>query len=264
MKKLLILLLVLGVASAASAALPVEDFEAKTLGPVVPQGGGIGFTANWADDVLPQVASEVGNQFWRYVRQDTDDDYTSRLFTPLAADTQYTVYLQFRSSQKGGNGADEWGTNTPGGFQLRQDGGPDPLHMKVNQSNNFMLNDGAIMTMDTIPDWYTAGGHTQAEIDDYYENYVGNWADWKFELDLAAQTVDWYWMDNSGNWDHVVQRGMGGAGDVTGVQIDRISLGGYTGLEDISIDYDNFSIVPEPATMVLLGLGGLALIRRKR
>jgi hypothetical protein len=28
--------------------------------------------------------------------------------------------------------------------------------------------------------------------------------------------------------------------------------------------FDNFQLTPEPATMGLLGLGGLALIRRKR
>jgi hypothetical protein len=38
----------------------------------------------------------------------------------------------------------------------------------------------------------------------------------------------------------------------------------YTGDWIGTMDFDNFSIVPEPATIALLGLGGLALIRRKR
>jgi hypothetical protein len=37
----------------------------------------------------------------------------------------------------------------------------------------------------------------------------------------------------------------------------------YTGDWIGTMDFDNFSIVPEPATIALLGLGGLALIRRK-
>jgi hypothetical protein len=38
----------------------------------------------------------------------------------------------------------------------------------------------------------------------------------------------------------------------------------YTGDWIGNMDFDNFSIIPEPATVALLGLGGLALIRRKR
>lgn len=38
----------------------------------------------------------------------------------------------------------------------------------------------------------------------------------------------------------------------------------YTGDWIGNLDFDNLSIVPEPATIALLGLGGLALLRRKR
>jgi hypothetical protein len=258
MKKLLILLLVLGLSSAAWA-YPADDFESpKTVGQLHGQGGGTGFTGNWDGDTTIDVASETDNQFWRYY-SGTDSQGTARLYTPFGGSGgQYEVYIKFRASQKGGNGTDEWQTNSPGHFQLREDGGNDPLHLKLNQSNVFMLNDGGIMSMDTIPDWYTAGGHTQAEIDDYYENYVDNWADWKFELDMDAQTVDWYWMDNSGNWDLVATRGTPAA------SIDRVYLGGKINSTDVTMDFDDFYIVPEPATIMLLGLGGLALIRKRR
>ena len=127
-----------------------------------------------------------------------------------------------------------------------------------------MLNDGNIMGMDDIPDAYTAGFATQEEEDDYFMNYVDQWAPWKFELDLTAGTVDWYWMDNNGAWDLMGSRGMGNAGDVSATTIDRISLGGKINTADVTQDFDDFSITPEPATIMMLGLGGLALIRRKR
>ncbi len=38
----------------------------------------------------------------------------------------------------------------------------------------------------------------------------------------------------------------------------------YTGDWIGDMDFDNFSIIPEPATLALLGLGGLALIRKRR
>ena len=52
----------------------------------------------------------------------------------------------------------------------------------------------------------------------------------------------------------------------TGAQHDD---GGYVGLGSSNhlnrqIEYDNFVTVPEPATLALLALGGLALQRRRQ
>jgi hypothetical protein len=57
---------------------------------------------------------------------------------------------------------------------------------------------------------------------------------------------------------------MGNAGDVSSTAINRVYLGAKCNVADVTIDFDNFAIVPEPATMLMLGLGGIALIRKRR
>jgi hypothetical protein len=53
---------------------------------------------------------------------------------------------------------------------------------------------------------------------------------------------------------------------ISGVSFDSLRLRAY-GPDDngaVSIGFDNVEIVPEPATLVLFGLGGLALLKKRR
>src|SRR5690606_31635510 len=49
-------------------------------------------------------------------------------------------------------------------------------------------------------------------------------------------------------------------GDYFGYRIRQVNGDDYS----IGVNLDNFSIVPEPASLSLLGLGGLAMLRRRR
>jgi hypothetical protein len=69
---------------------------------------------------------------------------------------------------------------------------------------------------------------------------------------------------------------LGNAGDVNlAASSNNVHTGQYFGIRDsmgsqsggtatVSMNFDNFTVTPEPATLSLLALGGLALIRRRR
>lgn len=74
-----------------------------------------------------------------------------------------------------------------------------------------------------------------------------------------AGTTDMISYSLIGNADDVA----GAAGNQLGIQVTSGTVDAY---EDGWIGYDNFalSVVPEPATIALLGFGGLGLVRRRR
>jgi hypothetical protein len=111
-----------------------------------------------------------------------------------------------------------------------------------------------------------------------YDAPAGQWAG----ISVTVQYKDASWAYIDSGWD-VFYAGSGGP-DTGWVTYDSTSSGTKAGTwvapagtayltfkitqwgwepSGTEVDYDNFSVTPEPATMALLGIGGLVALRRK-
>jgi hypothetical protein len=241
MKKLLILLLVLGLASSASAALPVtDDFESPmTLGNLSGQG-------NWSASSSFDVVSETGNQYCENAYAGTKTANRTLAFS----DDVYAVQVDFRM----GSRQNTWGTGTCTQLQVREASGADPVHIKWEPSFE------RIRVGDV---WLTDYGNIADGIITDLANPYTDWVTIRVDINENTSSAKLYWEGTDGSMvyqgDGAMQQGTAG---VDQANIKYSTRSGGAGSE---FDLDNLLIdVPEPATIMILGLGGLALIRRKR
>lgn len=119
--------------------------------------------------------------------------------------------------------------------------------------------------------WYDAGGTelTEEVPDPNFQNLaIDHWYRWSttFSLDtsqiLEVSITDLTTNDTSTNnpLDRYLFGGAGGAPTPTGFRL----FGGTNAVAGNTLAFDNINIVPSPATLALLGLGGLAGITRRR
>jgi hypothetical protein len=162
-----------------------------------------------------------------------------------AEDFSLTVYLNAKGLDRWSNAAE---------LMFRDNEGDKNLHITIGNDGVLSVNTDVIMDIDNLAAGLVPG--------------INNWAKLGIEYTAATTTYDVYWQNTGGGMtlvgsvDH--HRDAGFTGDVKNIKWGGSRLLELSDQGVAGIGWDALTVVPEPAAMSLLGLGGLALIRRKR
>ena len=225
LKVVVVVLAILGVCSVASASVFMEDFDSYATGSAMHGQGGWKGWDNSAGAGAP-VSSAYAYSGSNSVEIIGSSDLVHE-FDQAGGQWEFSA-MQYIPD----------GTHGSTYFILLNtynDGGPYDWSVQIP----FNMDTGVITS--------DMGGGATANI------LYGQWVELKFAIDLDNNTVDEYYngvLLSSHQWDDNVHG--------TLQAIDLYGNGAS------SIYYDNISVVPEPATVSLLCLGGLAIIGRRR
>ena len=266
-KKLLSLMLVLVLAAVANAAVNAtcgfnsnEDPPAYTLGDLGGQGDSIN---GWAG---PWVTSHPTNPLdgvYDVVTPGHPDDPDQHL-AMMGADS---------GSYRANRPLDSWASDFTISFALRVVVDEDPhrdmcrieltdasgnagMQISVGPSNfqMFQLND-TWMCVQTVDGAYPNNKNLEAE-----------WVKIAVACDYDTQTWSMYWEQTDGSMLQLTNQPVGWDSSSFDGTFANMKIGSPKtyGDMDEGMLIDDIVITPEPATIMLLGLGGLALIRKKR
>ena len=225
LRVVVVLLAIAGVSSVASASLFVDDFEAYSAGSAL---HGQGSWKGWDNDST--WGAPASNAQANSGSISAEIAGNADLVHEFALAGEIVEFSAMQYIPDGGAGQNFL-------IMLNQysDGGPYDWSVQLN----FDLGTG-IVTSDF-------GGAATANI------VYGQWVELKFDIDLDGNTIDEYYngtLLSTHEWDDT--------GNNTLQAIDLFANGASP------IYYDDITVVPEPATLSLLCLGGLALIRKRK
>ena len=273
MKKLLVLLLVLGLASVSFAAQanaradfdPLAQSEEPfnyTLGNLAGQGKAVATPGDWAsswglfgnEPVDPTFQVVEGgcegsghsdpSQHLQMFDADTSSRGAERDMNAWTGDFTY----EFCYKWTGG------GPVATLQHQFENAAGDRPLNIKWEAAQQFRVNDTTL-----VSNFKTPGGDLKSP--------VGNWVQIRIVCDMDTATFDLYWENTDNGMSYVGTKVGFKDGDFVNdkdVVYYRADAPKMNTTDGQGIELDHIRITPEPATIMLLGLGGLALIRRKR
>lgn len=176
--------------------------------------------------------------------------HTDRNMDPWSGDFKWELCLRLSDNADGQRDQTQ--------IQFKNANGQRPLNIKIGSSGYpmFLVNDQAMIVQsgDALhPDMVRLG--TAEE----------NWVRIGIVCDWDTATFDLYWEQTDGSMKlvntKVGWKDSSFSGEV--VEMEVYSPKAY-GNMDVGMDLDAVSLVPEPMTITLLGLGGLAMVRRWR
>jgi hypothetical protein len=300
LKRLICLVVVMALAGTAQALVWSDDFdhamtdtwdrinyqgwyEQNVLG--WPSPGGPWSIGDWDGyQSLPDLDTGVSPTVLAYNFVDTfnagmGEAGTLQAWTPGTPEDTPVANGVLRITSTNGGWADTWNT---GAFLYKMVEGDFAAEVEVVSSDYWWHQVGGLMARAANPDgagenenWvyltyfpvWGVGNHIRDTVNgaSTESGVKGYPCDPYLRLERSGNTFYFYSSADGATWTSLPGLEAGVVRDDLPAELQvGIFHANYTGDWQTSMDFDNFSIIPEPATFTLLGLGGLALIRRKR
>jgi|SaaInl7_200m_RNA_FD_contig_61_85342_length_1161_multi_24_in_0_out_0_1 hypothetical protein len=247
--KVLVMLVVLCCAGTVMAAYTYsDDFESYALdAPLNGQGGwtvslpGGSYWEN-VNNTSTAGSGEYGNgkSAWAVVPPYGNNGITSRTIT---VDEDFlTVSFLYLPNSNGETSSTPWGS---GHFKLLDDGG-------FVYSDVWYRTDTPMYALNGAADGWIALGMDPGQVAFTFQVEI----DFASDQQRISTTITSTSVTTTSGWIDFT----GGARTLAEADGGSLEVwGGYRGIDDVSI-----ATIPEPATLCMLGIGGLALLRRKK